>query len=174
MIKPLLQPTRHILIITPVEDMAVILRFSLKQINNLYISVVSSITQGVQVAMANHPDLLLVDTDTLEEHQLFTLRASPVLQPVPIICLTSRVRLNDHYQGERLGITQILEKPFDPDDLVKQVDANLGGSPFSISITSKLNKPSLTSNHRDGQHSDNQRTTVLQGANTITPCNVSL
>ena len=168
MIKPLFQTTRHVLIITPVEDMAVILQLSLEQINNLYISVAASITHGIQVATAEQPDLLLVDTDTLEEHQLFALRAIPALQPVPIICLISRVRLNDHYQGKRLGITKILEKPFDPDDLVRQVKANLGDSSFSISITPKLTKSSLSINHRD-----RQKTVVLQGANIIT-CNASL
>lgn len=64
--------------------MGVILRLSLEQISNLRISIVSSITQGIRVAIANHPDLLLLDTDVIEVEQLPTIRALPDLQRVPI------------------------------------------------------------------------------------------
>ena len=132
MAKFLCQSTKHIVIITPYKDMGVILRLSLNQITYIETSIVSSITQGISIATAIHPDLLVLDADTIEEEPIFTLRAVPVLQEIPIIFLISRVRAGDRQQSEQLGINCILAKPFDPSELINQVKASLQYSPDPI------------------------------------------
>ncbi len=132
MAKSRFQTPRHILVITPVEDMGVILRLSLEQISNVRTSVVSSVTQAVDLAVASHPDLLLLDTDAVEEEQLLTLRAIPVLQRIPMVFLVSRVRAGDRQQSAQLGINSILAKPFDPSELIKQVNTGLINSPLPL------------------------------------------
>ncbi|ESA34202.1 chemotaxis protein [Leptolyngbya sp. Heron Island J] len=125
MAKSLFQTTRHILVITPVEDMEVILRLSLELIANAHISTVSTITQAIGIATVYQPDLLLLDTDVIQEYQLFVLRSVPVLRQTPMIFLVPRVRTSDRQQSERLGINSILAKPFDPSELIKQVNISL-------------------------------------------------
>ena len=134
MAKSQLESTRHILVITPVEDMEVILRLSLASITNVHISTVSTIAQGVGIAAVYYPDLLLLDTDALQEYQLVVLRSVPVLQQTPMIFLVPRVRASDRQHSERLGINSILAKPFDPSELMKQVDISLKYSPAPLLV----------------------------------------
>ena len=136
MAKSRLETTRHILVITPVEDMEVILRLSLASITNVHISTVSTIDQGIGIAAVYYPDLLLLDTDAIQEYQLFVLRSVPVLQQTPIIFLVPRVRVSDRQHSERLGINSILAKPFDPSELMKQVNISLEHASTPLLVTS--------------------------------------
>ena len=136
MAKSRLETTRHILVITPVEDMEVILRLSLASITNVHISTVSTIDQGMGIAAVYYPDLLLLDTDAIQEYQLFVLRSVPVLQQTPIIFLVPRVRVSDRQHSERLGINSILAKPFDPSELMKQVNISLEHASTPLLVTS--------------------------------------
>ena len=136
MAKSRLETTRHILVITPVEDMEVILRLSLASITNVHISTVSTIDQGMGIAAVYYPDLLLLDTDAIQEYQLFVLRSVPVLQQTPIIFLVPRVRVRDRQHSERLGINSILAKPFDPSELMKQVNISLEHASTPLLVTS--------------------------------------
>ena len=136
MAKSRLETTRHILVITPVEDMEVILRLSLASITNVHVSTVSTIDQGIGIAAVYYPDLLLLDTDAIQEYQLFVLRSVPVLQQTPIIFLVPRVRVSDRQHSERLGINSILAKPFDPSELMKQVNISLEHASTPLLVTS--------------------------------------
>ncbi len=81
---------------------------------------------------AGLPDLVVLDVmmpgmsgfDVLE-----WIRAHEWAYDVPVVMLTAKVRIEDQLSGWRTGCDGYVTKPFDPDDLVEQVDTLLDIAP---------------------------------------------
>lgn len=83
---------------------------------------------GVQVAKAEHPDLILCDVMMPELDGygvLMELRADPDTALIPFIFLTAKADRNDLRQGMNLGADDYLTKPCTPDELLNAIASRL-------------------------------------------------
>lgn len=83
---------------------------------------------GIQHALANHPDLILLDVMMPEMdgfEVIRRLRAHPITQSVPIILLTALGEMSEKVYGMQLGADDYMTKPFDPRELRARVQTQL-------------------------------------------------
>ncbi|HET7294665.1 MAG TPA: response regulator [Vicinamibacteria bacterium] len=85
--------------------------------------------QGVERALAERPDLIVMDVvmprmtglEALRE-----LRSKPETRGTPVILVTTRGEPANVEAGYESGCTDYLTKPFDPEELLVKVQACLG------------------------------------------------
>jgi DNA-binding response OmpR family regulator len=85
--------------------------------------------EGVQVARAEHPDVIVSDimmprVNGLELVQ--QLKADPDTEAIPIILLSAKAQSSDVRQGMEAGADDYVTKPFEPLDLVDRVHRLIG------------------------------------------------
>lgn len=85
---------------------------------------------GVEMALAERPDLILMDIqlpgiDGLETTR--RIRASKVDGDVPIIALTSYALVGDREQVMSAGCTGYIEKPINPETIMAEIGKYLAG-----------------------------------------------
>ncbi len=89
---------------------------------------VERLVDGIQQALAQRPDLILLDLHMPEGdgfEACVALRAVPELAGVPILMLTG-MRDPEHVQkAARLGALELLHKPFEPKQLVAAIRKRL-------------------------------------------------
>jgi two-component system cell cycle response regulator DivK len=90
--------------------------------------------QGVEVARAEIPDLILMDMslpiiDGWEATR--RLKASPETSSTPIVALTAHAMASDHDRALAAGCDDYDTKPIDLDRLLLKIHALLGGRPPS-------------------------------------------
>jgi CheY-like chemotaxis protein len=84
---------------------------------------------GVEAAMKEQPDAILLDVMMPEMDGPTTflkLQATPQTASIPVLLLTAKVQGSDQRRFAGLGVSGILFKPFDPLLLSKQVSDVLG------------------------------------------------
>jgi CheY-like chemotaxis protein len=94
------------------------------------ISVTEAFTgeEGVEMALRERPDCILMDIQLpgIDGYEATRrIRASPVGDTVPIIALTSYAMTGDRELALAAGCTGYLEKPLNPDTIVKDIYAFL-------------------------------------------------
>ncbi len=83
-----------------------------------------SAQEGLQLALSEHPDLILVDINLPEVDGLtFTkrLKTDPKLANVPIVALTANVLRGDRERSLRAGCDGYIQKPIDVDLFPSQI-----------------------------------------------------
>lgn len=83
---------------------------------------------GIQCAIEQHPDLILLDVMMPEMdgfEVIRRLRAHPMTQGLPIILLTALGEMSEKVYGMQLGADDYMTKPFDPRELRARVQAHL-------------------------------------------------
>ncbi len=83
-----------------------------------------SAQEGLQLALSEHPDLILVDINLPEVDGLtFTkrLKSNPKLANVPIVALTANVLRGDRERSLRAGCDGYIQKPIDVDLFPSQI-----------------------------------------------------
>jgi DNA-binding response OmpR family regulator len=94
---------------------------------------VVGVEQGQQVverATAEQPDLILLDVmmPDLNGFRVFeALRANEPTRNTPVVMLSALTQQWDVEKAINLGVNDYLTKPFEPEDLVARVEANLRG-----------------------------------------------
>ncbi len=86
---------------------------------------------GLAKAQAWRPDVIILDVmlPRVNGYEVCaTLKADQDLRQIPILMLTARAQPPDREQGLRSGADIFLTKPFDLEDLLRQVQALLNGS----------------------------------------------
>ena len=76
--------------------------------------------QGVDLALAEKPDLIICDLlmPELDGYQvLSTLRANPATAAIPFVLLTASAAPEEHQAGLQRGAAAFLTKPFHLDDV---------------------------------------------------------
>ncbi len=84
---------------------------------------------GVEIALTDHPDLILMDMNLpeIDGYELTRrLRARPELDQIPIIAMTANVMHGDREKSLMAGCDGYIPKPIDVDTLPEQVAAFLG------------------------------------------------
>ena len=84
--------------------------------------------QAVEEAIASPPDALVLDVmmPGLSGFEVgHRLRQEPALAQVPIVFLTARTQDDDRAQGDAVGGSEFVTKPFDPAALVDTIRRRL-------------------------------------------------
>jgi diguanylate cyclase (GGDEF)-like protein len=83
---------------------------------------------GIQCALEQHPDLILLDVMMPEMdgfEVIRRLRSHPLTQSLPIILLTALGEISEKVHGMQMGADDYMTKPFDPRELRARVQAHL-------------------------------------------------
>lgn len=100
--------------------------------------VASNATEGLEKLHAFLPDIVLTDASLpgLDGFQLCQIvRETATLQHIPVVLLTSNFATYDPQKAERFGVTERIDKPFDPQalfSLVKQLAATTASEPVLL------------------------------------------
>jgi CheY-like chemotaxis protein len=120
---------RRILIIDDEDDIRQVAALSLETIAGWDVVLANSGRAGVEAAVKEQPDAILLDVMMPEMDGPTTflkLQATPQTAAIPVLLLTAKVQGSDQRRFAGLGVSGILFKPFDPLLLSKQVADVLG------------------------------------------------
>ena len=115
--------TPRILIVDDEPDFVSTIRCRLEW-NKYEVSTASNGKEGLEKAMAEKPDLILLDTSmpVMNGHEMLErLRQNTDLQQIPVIMVTALCDVQDIEKASRLGISDYVAKPFDSAELVQKI-----------------------------------------------------
>lgn len=95
------------------------------EIDQFEVEIASSGTVGLQMAMQERFDLILLDIMLPEMDGFSLCRELRKVLDIPILMVTARQEDIDKIRGLGLGADDYIEKPFSPSVLVAKVKANL-------------------------------------------------
>ena len=128
----------RILIVEDEPDMARGLQFNLEA-RGYDVVLACDGEQGYRSAIADHPDLVLLDVMLPKRDGLDVCRAIRKAEPkLPVVILTARGREDDVVLGLKLGADDYIKKPFSVAELVARIEtvlrrtAGAGGRPCRL------------------------------------------
>jgi CheY-like chemotaxis protein len=115
----------NVLVIDDESDMLLLCRINLTS-SGLTVSCAGSGQDGLQVAFEQTPDAVVLDLmmpqmDGFEV--LRRLREDQRTRDVPVVVLTAKTSRDDRDRCYALGADAFMTKPFDPDDLTRELDS---------------------------------------------------
>lgn len=123
--------SKRILLIDDEDGVRKITQFSLEAAAGWVVSTASSGMEGLDMAIAQLPDAILLDVmmPDLDGPATFArLQENPTTQKIPVIMLTAKVSPAEHQLLAELGIAGIITKPFKVPVLIAQIRAILNWS----------------------------------------------
>ncbi|MEB3883548.1 response regulator [Lyngbya sp. CCY1209] len=123
--------TKRILLIDDEDDIREIAQLSLEMIGGWTVATADSGNRGLETARAQRPDAILLDVmmPGLDGFATFQkLQADPQTREIPVILLTAKVQSADRQKFDRLGVSGVISKPFEPMSLAEEVAHILGWS----------------------------------------------
>ncbi len=120
---------RRVLIVDDDDDIREVTALSLQATTHWFILTASSGRQGIEIAAAEKPDVILMDVmmPELDGPATFALlQQNPQTAAIPVVLLTARVQGADQRRFAALGVAAVLSKPFDPLTLAAQISNALG------------------------------------------------
>ena len=124
--------TKRILLIDDEDHIREVTQTSLEALGGWEVTAASSGAEGIEAALAMHPDAVLLDVMMPEMDGPTTfrnLRADPRTNDIPVLLLTAKVQSADRQWFADLGVNGVLTKPFDPLTLAEEVADSLGWPP---------------------------------------------
>ncbi|ESA36496.1 response regulator containing a -like receiver domain protein and an hd-gyp domain protein [Leptolyngbya sp. Heron Island J] len=115
---------RQILLIDDETDIQTVAKIGLTLNTDWQIMTANSGEAGLEAAIANPPDAILLDVAMPGMDGLATIAAlkqNPVTARVPIIFLTAKAQASDRRRLYEAGASGVITKPFDPTTLASQV-----------------------------------------------------
>ena len=122
-------PARHILVIDDADDVRNVTQLSLERMGGWTVSTARSGTEGIEKAIAEQPEAILLDVmmpDMDGPTTLQQLQANTMTRHIPVIFLTGMMSSADQRLFAALGVTACIAKPFSPLTLASQVAVALG------------------------------------------------
>lgn len=111
----------RLLLIEDVDDIQVILQFSLETLSGWQVITAKSTQDWLTLAQHKMPDVILLDESANASDILTQLKADVLTRQIPLVCLVSRDRLTDQLQTRQNGAAAIVGKPFDPIALMQTI-----------------------------------------------------
>jgi CheY-like chemotaxis protein len=122
----------RVLLIDDEPDLRRLAEVSLSAVGGWRVTCCASGAEGLQAALREKPDLVLLDVQMpgLDGPQtLAALRGEPALAAVPVLFLTATSAAEDIARLCALGARGVVRKPFDPFNLPAEVRRALGEEP---------------------------------------------
>jgi CheY-like chemotaxis protein len=122
-------PVHRVLIIDDEDDIREVAALSLEATVGWEILTASCGRDGIEVAIKQKPDAILMDVMMPEMDGPTTfkhLQQNPVTAGIPVVLLTAKVQGVDQRRFAGLGVAAVLFKPFDPLTLATQISEVLG------------------------------------------------
>jgi CheY-like chemotaxis protein len=121
--------TRRVLVVDDDELLCEVAQTALELIGGWEVSTAQSGRQAQQLAVAEHPDAILLDVmmpGVDGPSTVAALRADPATRDIPIIFLTAKMPSEDQEEWRALNLAGVIPKPFDPMTLATDMAALLG------------------------------------------------
>lgn len=115
---------KTILVVEDEENLVELLEFRLKA-NGFNVSTALDGESGLRVAQTTKPDLIILDLMLPKKHGFevcSTLKSDAKTKNIPIIILTARTQIHDHKMAKECGADAYITKPFEPTDLMKEIE----------------------------------------------------
>ena len=119
-----------VLMIDDESDIRTIGELSLSSLGGWKVLLAERGRQGIAIAQSERPDVILLDVMMPEMDgptTLVELKKNPETQHIPVVFLTAKVQKAEVERYLALGAAGVIEKPFDPMALPRQL-AELVGS----------------------------------------------
>jgi CheY-like chemotaxis protein len=116
--------SKRILIIDDEEDIRDITQLGLEMSVGWQVLTAGSGQEGIALAAAHQPDLILLDVmmpDMDGRATFANLQANPQTEQIPVILVTAKIQASDQESFTNLAIAGILTKPFRPMNLAEQI-----------------------------------------------------
>lgn len=127
---------KQILVIDDEDDIRKLIQTCLEIMGGWQVLTATSGSEGLLLAQAAQPDAILLDVmmpDMDGPTTFQQLQANPATKHIPVILLTARGRTaNHHHLFAELGVTGLINKPFNPHKLADQVAAILKNVRFKF------------------------------------------
>jgi CheY-like chemotaxis protein len=120
---------KQILVIDDEDDIRKLTQTCLEIMGSWEVLTASSGSEGLAKAQANQPDAILLDVmmpDMDGPTTFQKLQANPATRHIPVILLTAKGRSADQHLFAELGVTGVINKPFNPLKLADLVAKALG------------------------------------------------
>ncbi|MBH8562966.1 response regulator [Nostoc sp. CENA67] len=119
---------KRILIVDDEYDIRAVAELSLKAVGAWQVSTAASGSEGVAKAIAEQPDVILLDVMMPDMDGIATfhaLQANPATKSIPVILLTAKAQAAEQRRFAELGVQAIITKPFKAMKLPTQIAAAL-------------------------------------------------
>lgn len=119
------QPLKKILFVDDDKDILTIVKFCVEERKDLEAFFVYSGEEAVRQALILKPDLIVLDVMMPRMDGVATLKALrmlPGLNETPVIFLTAKAQKSEIEEYKKLGIIDVITKPFDPLTVIDQVE----------------------------------------------------
>jgi len=120
----------RVLVIDDEPDVRWLLRVSLERAGH-EVLVAEDGLRGVAIAMKQHPEAIVLDLmmPVMDGYGVLAeLAKDPRTADVPVLVLSARAIPEEAGKATQAGARRFLEKPFDPDDLVRELADVLPGT----------------------------------------------
>src|SRR3954470_4877 len=121
--------TKRVLLIDDDDDIREVAAMSLETVAGWEVLAAQSGKQGIEVAVAEHPDAILLDVmmpDIDGPATFKLLQQDDDTRNIPVIFLTAKAQTREQQSFRELGAHGVISKPFDPLTLGEQVAQLLG------------------------------------------------
>ncbi len=121
--------TKQVLVVDNEQYIREIIQIALETISGWQVIAAGSGYEGLQLAAANKPDVILLDVMMPDMDGLTTfekLKTNPATEGIPVILLTAKVQAVDRQHYQALGVAATISKPFEPLQLPTQITEILG------------------------------------------------
>lgn len=121
--------SKLILVVDDEEPIQKVVKLSLKLGANWQIICASSGQAGIDLAQTHQPDAILLDVMMPEIDGVTTferLGDSVATKDIPVILLTAKTGTAEKRLFQKIGVTGVITKPFDPLTLASQIAKLLG------------------------------------------------
>ncbi|MEA5464977.1 response regulator [Leptothoe sp. PORK10 BA2] len=115
---------KQILVVDDDDGVREIIQLSLEAAAGWDVLTAASGKEGIAIAKAKSPDLILLDVMMPDEDGInvfHQLQSEPLTQSIPTILLTAKARMSEHQEFMKIGVRGIITKPFQAMQLVQQI-----------------------------------------------------
>ena len=99
------------------EDILTIIQISLEEVPNLQLKLCRTGQEVIQEAINFIPDMIILDVMMPNMDGIATIKALqliPLLANIPVVFMTAKAQVRDIEEYLKLGVLDVIIKPFDP------------------------------------------------------------
>lgn len=123
------KPLTKMILVDDDEDVLTIAKYCLESLKGVTIKYLSSGEETLKEALTFQPELILLDVMMPKMDGMTTLKALkmvPHLSHIPVVFFTAKVQKDEINQYLKLGVIDIIVKPFDPISFPEKILKNWG------------------------------------------------